>query len=117
MLGRRNRRDSVESPGGRSSDPRDQTDKFSETLYESTEAADKRVVDRTAELAAKRGLPQAQVTLAWMLNKPWTHSPIVGATKTHDLEDAIASLSVKLSEEEMSFLEEPYVPHPVRGHQ
>jgi aryl-alcohol dehydrogenase-like predicted oxidoreductase len=95
---------------------RDQTDKFSKTLYESTEAADQRVVDRAAEVAAKRGIPQAQVALAWMLQKPWIQSPIVGATKTHHLEDAISSLSVKLSDDGIRLLEEPYVPHLVRGH-
>jgi len=94
---------------------RDQTDKFSKVVYGSTEDADRKVIDRTAEVAAKRGIPQAQVALAWLLSKPTVTAPIVGATKPNHLEDAIASLSVKLSDEELRLLEEPYVPHPILG--
>ena len=96
---------------------REQTDKFAKVLYESTEAADRQVVDRVAELAKKRGVPQAQIALAWLLTKPNVNAPIIGATKPHHLEDAVASLSVKLPDEEIRLLEEPYIPHPVKGHQ
>lgn len=96
---------------------REQTDKFSKVLYESTEAADRQIVDHVGEVAKKRGTPQAQVALAWLLTKPSVNSPIVGATKLHHLEDAVASVSVKLTEEEIGLLEEPYIPHPVKGFQ
>ena len=67
------------------------------------------------EVAAARGVPRAQVALAWLLGKPAVTSPIVGATKPHHLEDAVAALSIELTPEEMARLEEPYVPHPVLG--
>jgi aryl-alcohol dehydrogenase-like predicted oxidoreductase len=60
-------------------------------------------------------LPRAQVALAWLLQKPGVTAPIIGATKPHHLEDAIAALSVKLSGEDVAALEEPYVPHPILG--
>ena len=65
--------------------------------------------------ARKREVPQAQVALAWLLAKPAVTAPIVGATKPHHLEDAAASLSIKLTPEEIKTLEEPYAPHPVLG--
>ena len=64
---------------------REQTDQITNTLYESSESIDKRVVDRLTEVARQRGIPQAQVALAWVLHKPFVHSPIVGATKPHHL--------------------------------
>ena len=67
------------------------------------------------EIAGKRGIPYAQVALAWLLAKPAVTAPIVGATKPHHLEDAVAALSVKLTPEEITALEEPYIPHPVLG--
>jgi len=91
------------------------SDPFGKTLYARTEEADKAVVERVAKVAADRGLPMAQVALAWHLGKPWITSPIVGATKARHLEDAIAAISVKLSDDEVRALEEPYVPHPVAG--
>ena len=99
----------------RSSTDRAGTDEFGKTLYARTEAADRAVVDRVGELADARGLPRAQVALAWMLAKPAVTSPIVGATKPHHLEDAVAALSIRLTPEEIARLEEPYVPHPVLG--
>ncbi|WP_054704302.1 aldo/keto reductase [Bacillus sp. JCM 19041] len=78
--------------------------------------ADRSIIDQVAEIAAKRDIPRAQVALAWVLNKQPITAPIVGATKIHHLEDAVAALSVKLDEGEMSSLEEPYVAHPVYGH-
>ncbi|HEX4132658.1 MAG TPA: aldo/keto reductase [Pirellulales bacterium] len=99
----------------RSSTERAATDEFGKTLYAATEEADWRVVDRVVELAAARGVPQAQIALAWVLHKTVVTSPIVGATKPHHLDDAIAALAIKLSADELTKLEEPYVPHPVLG--
>jgi 1-deoxyxylulose-5-phosphate synthase len=90
-------------------------DEVSRKLYDATEEADRKVVERVGEVAAKRGVPRAQVALAWVLSKPVVTSPIVGASKPQHLEDAVAALSLKLTGEEISALEEPYVPHPVVG--
>ena len=92
-----------------------QTDEFGKTLYAATEDADRRIVERLAEIAAKRGVPRAQVALAWVAQKPFVTAPIVGASKLHHLDDAIAALSLNLTPEEISSLEEPYVSHPVVG--
>ena len=94
---------------------RAETDQFGKTLYKTTEGADKKVVEAVASLAEARGVPRAQVALAWMLHKPVITAPIIGATKPHHLEDAVAALDVTLSPEEIASLEEPYVPHPVLG--
>jgi aryl-alcohol dehydrogenase-like predicted oxidoreductase len=94
---------------------RTQTDGFGNKMYSQTEEADRKVIDRLGEIAEKRGIPRAQVALAWLLAKPGVTAPIVGASKPHHLEDAVAALSVRLSAEEMTALEEPYVPHPVLG--
>jgi aryl-alcohol dehydrogenase-like predicted oxidoreductase len=91
------------------------TDEFGKRLYKQTEDADRKVVERLSEIASKRGAPMAQVALAWMLSKPFITAPIVGATKPNHLDDAIASLSIKLSSEEIAALEAPYIPHPVLG--
>jgi aryl-alcohol dehydrogenase-like predicted oxidoreductase len=91
------------------------SDEFGKTLYAGTEEADRAVVDRLGEVAGARGVPRAQVALAWLLGKPAVTSPIVGATKPHHLEDAVAALALELSPDEMGRLEEPYVPHPVLG--
>lgn len=91
------------------------SDEFGKKLYSRTEEADRMVIERVAELATRRGVPQAQVALAWMLSKPFITSPIVGATKPHHLDDALAALTLKLSPDEITQLEEPYVPHPVSG--
>jgi aryl-alcohol dehydrogenase-like predicted oxidoreductase len=94
---------------------RSETDVFGNGMYSKTEEADHKVVDRLGEIAAKRGIRQAQVALAWLLGKSAVTAPIVGATKPHHLEDAVAALSVKLTPEEIAALEEPYIPHPVLG--
>ena len=91
------------------------TDQFGKILYSKTEEADRRVVNRVTELSEKRGVPQAQLALAWIFSKPYVISPIVGATKPHHLMDAVAALSLRLSTEEIASLEEPYTPHPVLG--
>ena len=92
-----------------------ETDQFGTTLYSQTQEFDRRVVERVGLISEQRGIPRAQVALAWMLSKPAVTAPIVGATKPHHLADAVAALSVKLSPEEIASLEEPYVPHPVLG--
>ena len=94
---------------------RTETDVFGNGMYKRTEDADKNVVDRLGQIAAKRGVPQAQVALAWLLGKPGVTAPIVGATKPQHLEDAVAALSIKLTPDEVTALEEPYIPHPVLG--
>jgi 1-deoxyxylulose-5-phosphate synthase len=90
---------------------RAKTDAFAKGLYEKTAAIDKPIVDRVNEIAKQRNLPPSQIALAWVLSKPAVASPIIGATKPHHLDDAIAALSVKLSPDETSKLEELYQPH------
>ncbi len=94
---------------------RSETDELVTRLFANTVEADKRVADRVAAVATARGVPRAQVALAWLLSKPVITAPIVGATKLQHLDDAIASVEVKLSEDEIAALEEPYVPHAVVG--
>jgi 1-deoxyxylulose-5-phosphate synthase len=94
---------------------RAQTDAFADHLYKPETDFD--VVDRLAEVAAERGDPPAQVALAWLLHKPGVTAPIVGATKLGHLEDALAAERLALSPEEIARLEEPYVPHPIAGHE
>src|SRR5882724_6007718 len=94
---------------------RTETDEAFGRLFAKTEDADRRVVDRVAEVAASRGIPRAQIALAWLLAKPEITAPIVGATKLHHLNDALASVNVKLSAAEITSLQEPYVPHAVVG--
>ena len=84
-------------------------------MYSRTEESDRKVVDRLGEVAGRRGVPRAQVALAWMLGKPIITAPIVGATKPHHLADAVAALSLRLGPEEITALEELYEPHPVLG--
>ena len=91
------------------------TDEFGKTLYAKTEEADKRIVDKVGEIAKARGVPRAQVALAWVLGKPEVTAPIIGATKPHHIDDAVAALSLKLDEAEVTALEEAYVPHAVTG--
>jgi aryl-alcohol dehydrogenase-like predicted oxidoreductase len=90
-------------------------DEFGKTLYVGTEGSDRKIVERVAEVAAKRGVPRAQVALAWMAQKPFITAPIVGASKPHHLDDAVAALALKLTPEEIAALEEPYVPHAIAG--
>jgi 1-deoxyxylulose-5-phosphate synthase len=97
------------------SSARSETDEFGKTLYAKTAEADRKVVERVAEIAGRRGVPRAQVALAWLLHKPVVTAPIVGASKPPHLEEAVAALSLKLTPEEITELEEPYVPHAVAG--
>jgi aryl-alcohol dehydrogenase-like predicted oxidoreductase len=94
---------------------RARSDEFGNKLYGRTEDADRAVVDRVVEIARARGISPAQVAVAWQLTKPYVTAPIIGATKPHHLEDALAALEVRLAPEEISALEEPYVPHPTLG--
>jgi 1-deoxyxylulose-5-phosphate synthase len=93
-----------------------QTDEYGKFLYTQTQESDRRVVERVQQVAGARGVPPAQVALAWLLQKPGVTSPIIGASKPHHLEDAVAALELKLSAEEMAALEEAYVPHPILGY-
>jgi aryl-alcohol dehydrogenase-like predicted oxidoreductase len=93
---------------------RARTDEFGESLY--TPEVDFAVVDRAGELAAARGVPAAQVALAWLLHKPGVTAPIVGATKLEHLDDAVAAEQLRLDEAEITRLEERYVPHSISGH-
>ena len=95
---------------------RARTDAFARDMYTATQDSDERVVERVARVAERLGVPPARVALAWVLAKPGVSAPIVGASKMHHLDDAIAALDVVLSPEDMAALEEPYVPHPVLGH-
>jgi 1-deoxyxylulose-5-phosphate synthase len=93
---------------------RSDTDQILKRLYTKTEEADRRVAERVAEIASKRGVPRAQMALAWLLAKPVVTAPIIGASKPHHLEDAVAALSLKLTPDEIAALEEPYVPHSIQ---
>ncbi|MDQ2892251.1 MAG: aldo/keto reductase [Pseudomonadota bacterium] len=94
---------------------RSQTDTFGKTLYQHSADADRKVVEAVAAIAGERGVPRAQVALAWVLTKPEVSAPIVGASKAAHLDDAIAALELGLTEAELARLEEPYVPHAVVG--
>ena len=98
--------------GGETS--RANNDPFAKGLYFRDE--DFTVAECAAEVAKERGVTASQIALAWVLNKPYAHSPIIGATKMDHLDQAIAALDIKLSDEEIKNLEEPYIPHPVLGH-
>ena len=93
---------------------RTETDAFGRTLYDTSES-DRVIVDRVGQVAEARGVPRAQVALAWMRSKAVITSPIIGATKPHHLDDAVASLDLALADDEIALLEEPYAPHDVAG--
>jgi 1-deoxyxylulose-5-phosphate synthase len=97
----------------KSSTKRAESDDYARKLYD--HPSDLAVVDAVQKVAAKRGLPPARIALAWLLAKPAVTAPIIGATKLHHLDDAIAALDVELNQEEMKALEAPYQPHGVRG--
>ena len=93
---------------------RSNTDPFTDYLYE--QPTDFDVVENAQQVAAARGVPTAQVALAWLLSKPGVTAPIVGSTKLSHLQDALAAEDLTLSDDEVASLEKPYVPHPVLGH-
>jgi 1-deoxyxylulose-5-phosphate synthase len=92
---------------------RAKTDEFAHKLY--YQPSDFTVVDRVSEIAKKRGVKNAQIALAWILSKPGVSSPIIGASKMEHLDQAIAACDIRLEEDEIKALEEPYTPHPVLG--
>ena len=91
---------------------RSENDQIAKSLFIKTEEADRKVAERVAEVAANRGIPRAQIALAWLLQKEEVTAPIMGSTKISHLEDAVSALSVKLTSEEITRLEELYIPHP-----
>lgn len=101
-----------QSGGGETT--RAKTDEYAQRMYYQDD--DFQVVQRLSEVAEARGVPNMQVALAWVLSKPGITAPIVGVSKPHHLDDAIAALSIKLSEAEIKRLEEPYRPHRILGH-
>lgn len=94
---------------------RSETDLAQKSKYDAAAPTDRSVVERLAAIAEKRGVPRAQISLAWLLQKEPVTAPIFGATKMSHLEDAVASLSITLTPEEIASLEETYVPHAVVG--
>ena len=94
---------------------RSESDQVLQTLYAASEDADRTVVERVAAIAAQRGVPRAQVALAWVAQQPSVTAPIVGASQLHHLNDAVAALALQLTSAELAALEEPYVPHAVAG--
>jgi len=93
---------------------RAETDDFAHRMY--YQEQDHQVVDQVVDVAQRRGVKPAQIALAWLLGKPGVVAPIVGASKLHHLEECVAALDIKLSEDDQRDLEEPYRPHPVLGH-
>jgi aryl-alcohol dehydrogenase (NADP+) len=93
---------------------RSDNDEFGRKLYDTAES-DRLIVERVAAVAAARGVPRAQVALAWVLSKSVVTSPIVGVTKPQHLEDALEAVDLELTAAETASLEEPYTPHPVVG--
>jgi aryl-alcohol dehydrogenase (NADP+) len=93
---------------------RAKTDDFAQQMY--YQEADFAVVDRVVEMAERRGVKPAQIALGWLLAQPGVASPIIGASKMSQLEEAVAALEIEISAEERAFLEQPYVPHPILGH-
>ena len=92
-----------------------ETDPIARQKYDATAAADKVVVERVAEVAEKYGTPMSHIALAWMLHKRPVVAPVIGATKLSHLESAVAAADVKLALDDIAYLEEPYVPHPIVG--
>jgi 1-deoxyxylulose-5-phosphate synthase len=96
---------------------RAEADQIAKGKYDATADTDRRVVERVAEIAGKHGVPRVHIALAWLLQKEPVTAPIVGATTTAHLEAAVGALSVHLTQDEVAYLEEPYVPHAIVGHQ
>jgi aryl-alcohol dehydrogenase (NADP+) len=94
---------------------RSQNDQFGTSLYRDPAEGDREIVRRVAEVAAARGVPRAQVALAWLLSRPVVTAPIVGVTRDQHLDDAVAAVQLQLTPAEIARLEEPYTPHPVVG--
>ncbi len=95
---------------------RTETDVFGKRLYAALPGSDGAIIAAVDKVASARGIPHAQVSLAWLLQKPGVTAPIIGATQLKHLDDAAAALDVELSADEIAALEAPYVPHPIAGH-
>jgi aryl-alcohol dehydrogenase-like predicted oxidoreductase len=104
-------------PAEHQSTPREGSDEFATKLYKSSADADRAIINQLSQIATTRNLPMAQLALAWQLSKPFITAPIIGATKQEHLTDAIAAVDIQLSPEEITKLEEPYIPHPIVGHE
>jgi aryl-alcohol dehydrogenase-like predicted oxidoreductase len=96
---------------------RSETDQIARFKYDATAETDRQVVERVAEIAQKHGAPRVHIALAWLLQKQPVTAPIIGATKISHLEDAVGALAIQLTPDEVAYLEEPYVPHRIVGHQ
>ena len=96
---------------------RSETDQIAKGKYDATAETDRQVVERVAEIAEKHRIPRVHIALAWLLQKQPVTAPIIGATKIAHLEAAIGALSVQLPPQDVAYLEEPYVPHLIVGHQ
>jgi aryl-alcohol dehydrogenase-like predicted oxidoreductase len=96
---------------------RSETDAFGRSLYAKTADADRTVAEALAVVATRLGRPRAQVALAWLLAKPEITAPIIGATRLEQLDDAVAGLTLELAPEDIAELEDPYLPHPIIGHE
>ncbi len=96
---------------------RSQNDAIGSKYFPVTSESERNIVQRVAEIAEKQGVPRAQIALAWVLHKDAITSPIIGATKISHIEDAAAAVSIKLSPEELTYLEESYIPHAIMGFQ
>ncbi|MGO4537648.1 aldo/keto reductase [Paenibacillus sp. 2TAB19] len=94
---------------------RSETDQAQKMKYDATASADLSIIERVAAIAEKRGVPRAQIALAWLLQKEPVTAPVFGATKMSHLEEAVGALSITLTAEEIASMEETYVPHPVVG--
>jgi aryl-alcohol dehydrogenase-like predicted oxidoreductase len=92
---------------------RTEADNFGRTLYQE---GDREIVDAVTRIAGERGVPRARIALAWLLGRPTVTAPIVGATKPHHLDDAVAALDITLTEKEIEELERPYTPRAISGH-
>ncbi len=95
---------------------RSETDNIAKDKYDATAEADKLVVEGLASVAEKRGVPRVEIALAWLLQKQPVTIPIIGATKISHLESVVPALSIKLTDEEIAYMEEPYIPHRIVGH-
>ncbi|MEQ8447668.1 MAG: aldo/keto reductase [Pelagibacterium sp.] len=103
-------------PEGNSDSARYATDNVGARYYARAGEADNEIIDRVGELAARRERSRAEIALSWLLHKPGISAPVVGATKPHHLEAALAAVDISLEPDEVAYLEEPYVPRPISGH-
>jgi aryl-alcohol dehydrogenase-like predicted oxidoreductase len=108
-------RGKVTRPWGESGTKREGTDVFGKTLYKQDEDANKAIVDAVAAIAEERGVTMAQIALAWVANKSSVTAPIIGATKEHHIDDAVAGVELELTADEVTRLEAPYTPRYPSG--